>query len=158
MLRTITLATAAARVLAGGDKPRGRKAQRINDVIKAVIDATGDESDNLTPAILATAARAVLDEHKAAEKARRDAHAAMRAASRDVLNDRGRSKADRLQAAELLVELDAETAREKAGSLIGRVESAIKAARDGGLSYEQVISIVHDAYPLADTRAETLAA
>ncbi len=150
---SITLARQAAAVLAGGDKPRGGVATRINAVIKAV-----EPLDVLDAAALARAARVVLDEHKAAEKARRDKHAAARKAAHDVLNDRGADKAARIGAFETMTELDAIPLAEAQGKAAERLASALANARDKGMTYESVMSLVLDAYPAADSRAELIAA
>lgn len=137
---SITLAQRAAAVNAGGDKPRGGSAQRINDTLKLV-------TPDSTPADYAKAARVVLDKHKADAKAHRESVAAERAAARDVLNDRGRSKADRIAALEVMTAIDAAADNSKAAALADRVRSALIAARDGGQSILWALSIVDEVYP-----------
>jgi hypothetical protein len=155
---SIKLARSAAAVLAGGTKPRGGAADRINRVIAAVIEATGDESDNLTPAVLAAAARAVLDAHKAAVKAHRDGLTARRKAANDKVNDRGAGIAAQKLAIEERAAVDAEIAALKGNGPADRLASALDNARRNGMSYESVMSLVLAAYPVEDERAEELAA
>ena len=147
---SITLAVKVAKVLAGGDKPRGGAAQRINDTIRAV------EGAPITPAALASAARTVLDAHKEAEAARRKEVSDKRQAAKAVLNDGGVPLSERRAAFELMTEIDAEVQDTKTRALMERVTSALIAARNGGLSVEQVQSVLLDVFPVLDERPAAL--
>lgn len=146
---TVSLAAKAAGVMGGGAKPRGGAADRINKTIAAVGDYTATHTDQpLTAAVYYTAARAVLDAHKTAEAARRKGLKDDRAAAKAVLNNRGASKADRIAALDLMSEIDAMPATAKADALTARVTAALTAARDAGMTLQQIDSIIGDVFPV----------
>lgn len=147
----VTLAIRAARVMAGGDKPRGGAGARINETVKLVTSQLAPTpaapAKELSAKLLVSAARATLDAHKRAEEARRAQLKSDRQAARDKLNDRGAPVGERRAAFELMTQLDATVARDKDARAEEALTGAIQRARAAGISAEQLVSIISNVYP-----------
>jgi hypothetical protein len=148
----VKLALRAAHVLDGTSKAptSGGNATTTNAVVREVRDAgTYDEAALMAAAVHVLAVKAEAERvRREAAKADRDALAADRAAAKAVLNDRGRSKADRIQALDLMSEIDGMGAAAKADAKRATFTRALESFRDAGFTREQALAILDEVFPV----------
>lgn len=145
----VSLALRAARVMAGGEKPRGGSAQRINDTL-STLTAESTVLDYVN------SARAVMEAHAAAEAKRRADLKAERKQLLDTYNDKRATLGAGREAAAALAAFDyAATADKKSAALEG-LRAAITRALNAGIPFAEVRETVDAASPVQ--AVETVAA
>lgn len=135
----VRLALAAARVAAGGNKPRGGSGQRINDVLASV---TSDS----TPLGYVISARAVLDAHAAAVKTKREADSATRKALVGEYNGKRATLAGGIEAAHALAAFDYGQGADKRAAALTGFQASLTRAANVGLTVFDVLDAVALAY------------